>query len=89
MFYNGFNLLIDLILMFSVGAIALRVGRSQGYAQGFDEAQWWQAHHDHLPDDQDEAQYLRMMSDEALDTPDERDVHHDPATGETWVRVPF
>jgi len=38
-FYNGFNLLIDIVLCFTVGFFAYRSGKISGYLKGYGEGQ--------------------------------------------------
>jgi len=38
-FYNGFNLLVDIIIAVTVGFFAYRSGKASGYIQGYGEGQ--------------------------------------------------
>ena len=38
-FYNGFNLLVDIIIAVTVGFFAYRSGKAAGYIQGYGEGQ--------------------------------------------------
>ena len=38
-FYNGFNLLVDLIIAVTVGFFAYRSGKAAGYIQGYGEGE--------------------------------------------------
>lgn len=38
-FYNGFNLLVDLIIAVTVGFFAYRSGKASGYIQGYGEGE--------------------------------------------------
>ncbi len=38
-FYNGFNLLVDIIIAVTVGFFAYRSGKASGYIQGYGEGE--------------------------------------------------
>lgn len=85
-FYNGFNLLVDIIIGFIVFSVAYRWGKSDGYNDGFNEGA--EAQYDHmLEQSYPEPDYFDEYftgKDMTADDPNVKTID-----GERWVKSPW